>query len=171
MSADNNSLVQPFYTSLQRRLHWLVLLLLCVQFGLQWQMHAALDAIERQETLSFGQFLVTTLHTWGGISIAAIMVWRWQLRRRRVPPAGGSMPAWREKLVLAHHVSLYVVILFMALTGALHYYLGWQVPALWHHRAKWLLLVLIGVHIAGALSHIGDGNTVLHRMMGRGSLR
>lgn len=59
----------------------------------------------------------------------------------------------------------------MALCGACHYYLGWELAARLHELGKWLLLGLIGVHIAGAVSHLGNGNTVLQRMMGRDSLR
>jgi cytochrome b561 len=160
-----------FYSRLQRRLHWLVLILLLVQYALQLPMRAAMAAIDDQETLTFVQFLVTTVHTWGGVSIAALMCWRWQLRKRAVPPAAGQLSPFRSKWVKAHHVTLYAVLILMALSGTCHYYLGWALAARWHELGKWLLLVLIGVHIAGAISHLGNGNRVLQRMMGRNSLR
>ena len=160
-----------FYTQLQRRLHWLVLLLVVLQYSLQKPMHRAMEAIARQESLSFWQFLVTTAHTWGGISIVAIMVWRWQLRRRKVPPGAGLLPPWRATLVRWHHISLYVAFVLMAVTGALHYFLDIKQAAQWHEWGKWLLLALVGVHIAGALSHIGRSDSVFQRMMGRDSLR
>lgn len=160
-----------FYTLLQRRLHWLVLLLVLGQYLLQWPMQRAMVAIERQETLSFLQFLVATVHTWGGIAIAALMLWRWQLRRRRVPVATGTLGPGRERLVHMHHVSLYVALVLMAFTGVLHYYLGVEVAARWHEWGKWLLAALIGIHVVGALSHLRHEQSVLHRMMGRGSLR
>lgn len=160
-----------FYTRIQRRLHWFVIVLLLVQYALQLPMKEAMTAIDNQETLSFVQFFVTTLHTWAGASIAAIMCWRWQLRKRAVPLAAGQVSGLRAKWVMAHHVALYAVLIFMALSGACHYYLGWALAASWHELGKWLLLILIGVHIAGAVSHVGNGNTVLQRMMGRDSLR
>jgi len=160
-----------FYTVLQRRLHWLVLLLLALQYSLQVPMKAAMATIEQGQTLSFLQFLVTTAHTWGGISIAAIMIWRWQLRRRRVPPGAGNLTPMHERVVRWHHISLYVVLVLMASTGALFYFLELQQAAQWHEWGKWLLLVLVGAHIAGALSHAIRGDTVFQRMMGRGSLR
>ena len=128
-------------------------------------------AIDDQETLTFVQFLVTTVHTWGGVSIAALMCWRWQLRKRAVQPVAGQLSPFRSKWVKAHHVMLYAVLILMALSGACHYYLGWVWAARWHELGKWLLLVLIGVHIAGAISHLGNGNRVLQRMMGRNRLR
>lgn len=160
-----------FYTTLQRRLHWLVILMISGQYLLQNPMREALLSIDRQETLGLGGFLVTTLHTWGGILIGAVMLWRWQLRTRTVPLNAGEMSESRVRWVTIHHWCLYAVILVMMLTGAMHYYLGWQVAARWHELGKWLLLGLIVIHIVGALTHVRSGNMVLQRMMGRDSLR
>ncbi|MFK7995236.1 MAG: cytochrome b/b6 domain-containing protein [Granulosicoccus sp.] len=160
-----------FYTTLQRRLHWLVIILLLGQYLLQGPMRDAIAAIERQETLGFTQFLVTTVHTWSGIGIAALMLWRWQLRKRAVPLNGGHLSQKNAMWVAAHHVSMYAVTLAMVISGAMHYYLGWAFAARWHELGKWLLLALIIFHVAGALIHLRKGSTVLHRMMGRNSLR
>lgn len=160
-----------FYSVLQRRLHWLVIVLLAGQFSLQGPMRDALAAIDRNETLGFIDFLITTTHTWSGICIAAIMLWRWKLRSRKVPLNGGHLSQGLVTIVKIHHVSLYVVIIAMAISGALHYYAGWQIAARWHELGKWLLLVLILFHVAGAFIHAFQGHTVLHRMMGRNSLR
>lgn len=160
-----------FYTPLQRKLHWLVILLVLFQYVMQQPMKAAMAAVQREETLSLLQFAVTTLHTWGGASIAAIMLWRWQLRKRAVPVAAGSLSAGRAKLVILHHVILYASLMLMALSGALYYYGGVAMAADWHEWGKWLLLGLIGLHIAGALTHVGGRDRVFQRMMGRNSLR
>lgn len=168
MNGDNTSPV--FYTRLQRRLHWLVIILLIGQYLLQWPMRDAIAAIERQEALGFAAFLVTTVHTWGGITIAFLMLWRWQLRKRQVPLNSGQLTHRYETLVKVHHVSLYAVSIAMAATGASAYYLGWRFAAQWHETGKWLLLGLVAIHIAGALVHLASGSNVLQRMMGRGSL-
>jgi cytochrome b561 len=155
----------PFYTRLQRRLHWLVIIMLIMQFSLQIPMSSAMAAVERGETLGFVAFIVTTLHTWCGISISGIMLWRWRLRRREVPLAAGDLSSLRTKIVRLHHSSLYVVVVVMALTGAGHYYLEIEVAAVLHEWGKWLLLGLVGVHIAGALTHIRHGSRIFQRMM------
>ena len=160
-----------FYTPLQRRLHWLVIIMLILQFSLQSPMSDAMAAVERGETLGFLAFIVTTLHTWSGISIAAIMLWRWRLSRRKVPLAAGQLTSLRTKIVRLHHLGLYVVVIMMALSGAIHYYFEIEVAALWHEWGKWLLVGLIGVHIAGALTHFKNGSRVFQRMMGPSSLR
>lgn len=161
----------PFYTRLQRRLHWSVIVMLILQFLLQNPMSNAMAAVERGETLGFIAFVVTTFHTWSGISIAAIMMWRWQLSRRKVPLAAGNLTPLRNRIVRLHHLSLYLSVVLMALSGAVHYYFELEVAAQWHEWGKWLLVGLIGVHIAGALTHIGNGSRVFQRMMGLGSLR
>ncbi len=160
-----------FYTLLQRRLHWLVIILLIMQYALQEPMSEAMARVGRQENLSFLDFLVTTWHTWSGICIAAIMIWRWQLRGRHVPPGAGKLSPMQSKLIQLHHMGLYLVVGVMALSGALHYYLDVALAGVWHEFTKWLLLGLIGVHIAGALTHIGNGDRVFQRMMGKDSLR
>ncbi|ASJ76251.1 cytochrome b/b6 domain-containing protein [Granulosicoccus antarcticus] len=169
MSGSADSTI--FYTLLQRRLHWLVLLLLIGQYVLQGAMRDALVAIDSQETLSFFQFIVTTWHTWAGVSVAAIMIWRWQLRVRRVPLADGTLSVAHERWVEWHHKSLYAVIMLMAMTGVLHYYFGFEQAGRWHEWGKWLLAFLVGMHVVGALSHGKHGRKVLQRMMGRNSLR
>jgi len=168
---NNSAPIAAFYTTLQRRLHWLVLLLIAGQFALQNPMVKAMASVEQGDSLGFGQFLVTTFHTWSGIAIAALMLWRWQLRKQYVPPAAGKLSKNQAKFVRLHHLGLYVVVVAMALSGALHYYLGVEAAARWHEWGKWLLMIMIGVHIAGALSHIGNGDKVFQRMMGRGGLR
>jgi len=158
-----------FYTLLQRRLHWLVIVLLMGQFALQNPMREAMAAIQRQETLGFVQFLVTTAHSWGGICIAVVMVWRWQLRKQVVPLNGGHLSRLRSRWVNAHHVGLYAVTIAMATTGAMHHYLEWSFAARLHIVGKWLLFALIALHVTGALVHMRQGSTVLRRMMGRNS--
>lgn len=160
-----------FYTPLQRRLHWLVLLLVLIQYALQWPMQEAMALIEQERSLGLVDFLVTTLHAWGGITIAALMIWRWQLRRRAVPLLAGNLPERQQRWIRWHHVGLYVVILLMALTGIMQYFFSWQAAASWHYRGKWLLAVMLLLHVAGSLSHGRLGLRVLHRMMGRGDVR
>lgn len=165
MNDNDDSVI--FYTPLQRRLHWLVLVLLIVQYVLQGPMEQAMHRVEQQQTLGFTGFLVTTVHTWGGIVIGAMMLWRWQLRRRVVPLAAGNLSERQERWIRWHHVALYGVVVAMTLTGVLHYYLGVEAASRWHELGKWLLAVLVAVHVAGALSHGRDGLVVLRRMMGR----
>lgn len=130
-----------------------------------------MEAIEDDQTLGFTAFLVTSIHSWSGISIAALMLWRWQLRKRYVPLNDGKLSSGKAQWVTIHHTSLYVAVVLMAFAGALHYYLEWPLAAQIHKQGKWVLAGLIFVHVLGAVVHSRGGGNVLRRMMGRNSLR
>ncbi len=157
------------YTSLQRRLHFLVLLLIAAQYLFQGPMRNALEQIESGADLSFAGFLVTTVHTLGGALIAAAMLWRWRLARQNpVPIAAARLGDKASCYIRIHHQLFYVMVPIMVISGALHYYLGWQSAGRWHELGKWGLAALIGVHVAGALWHVVTGHReVFSRMMGR----
>ena len=156
----------PVWSALQRRLHWLVVPLVLLQYLLQRPMHAANEAVSSGASVTFVQFLVSTLHTWGGAAVALLVLWRLVLRRQaRVPVAGGRFGARAAWLVEWHHRLLYVALLAMALSGALHYHAGLEAAARWHELGKWALAALVSVHVLAATVHASrSGDTVLRRM-------
>ena len=156
----------PVWSALQRRLHWLVAALVLGQYLLQGPMRRAGEAVAEGAPVTFGQFLVTTLHTWGGAGVALLVLWRIRLRRgRAVPTGGGRLGPRLARWVGWHHALLYAVLLAMALSGALHYYAGVESAARWHEIGKWLLAALVTIHAAAALVHgLRPGDTVLRRM-------
>ena len=156
----------PVWSPLQRRLHWLVAWLVLGQFLLQRPMRAAVRAAAEGEAVTFWQFLVTTLHSWGGAAIAPLVLWRLVLRRRApVPVAAGRLGARAARLIGWHHALLYVVLLVMVLSGALHYYAGSEQAARWHELGKWVLGVAVALHVGAALGHaLRRGDPVLQRM-------
>ena len=152
----------PTWTPLQRRLHWIVALLVASQFALQGAMRAANEAARAGDAVTFGQFAVTTLHTWGGAGVALLVAWRLVLRRRApVPVARGALGPRASRLVAWHHRALYALLALMALSGALHWYVGWEAAARWHETGKWALAGAVAVHLAGAAVHArrGGGGT------------
>ena len=172
-SMHQNDANPPRYTALQRRLHLLVLLVVASQYLFQGPMRRALAQIESGADLTFAGFLVTTVHTLGGALIAAAMLWRWQLARQNpVPVAADRMSDRASCYIRIHHQLFYAMVLIMAISGALHYYLGWRVAGRWHELGKWGLAVLIVVHVAGAVWHVLTGHReVFSRMMGRARSR
>ncbi len=160
-------------------LHWLVVMLLAVQYGLGWLMpdvHAGPP----------GQAMA--LHISFGITILALISVRlvWRITHPVAPES--SLPPWQRVTSEAVHWLLYVLVLATTLSGWLFAsFRGWQVwyfqlvplPMLaaknpagihtidgWHQIAEWTLLVAIGIHVAAALAHIfiyRDG--VMRRML------
>lgn len=158
------------YSSLQQKLHWVVVVLVGAQYALQSPMRAAMSAINDNIPLSALDFLITTLHTWGGAVIGAIMVYRLWLRLKNpVASGGGTLRGPAQVLATAMHWGFYGLLLFMASTGILHYYFGLHGVAIWHERGEWLLLGMIGLHAAAALlHHFWKKDDVLRQMCGCG---
>lgn len=110
--------------------------------------------LQHNVDLSALDFLVTTLHTWGGASIGAIMGYRLWLRiQNPVPVGAGQLSGVWRSMAQGMHWGFYAVLFFMVLSGSLHYYLGWHSIAKWHEKGEWLLLALILMHILAALLH------------------
>lgn len=156
------------YSDLQRKLHWIIVLLVAGQYALQSPMRAAMADLANNVTLSALDFLVTTVHTWGGAGIGAIMVYRLWLRVQNPVPVGAGQitGVWRA-VVLVTHWTFYGLLFFMVVTGSVHYYFGWHWVAHWHEKGEWLLLGLILMHGLAALLHrFYKKDAVLSQMWG-----
>jgi len=156
------------YSVIQQKLHWLVVLLVASQYLLQAPMKRAMSAQYKQFDLSAVDFLVTTLHTWGGAAIGAIMVYRLWLRLQTpVAPGGGNLPGLMQTIVAAMHWGFYALLFFMVATGSLHYYFDIHAVASWHEWGEWLLLAMIAIHgLAALLHHFWKKDDVLRQMCG-----
>jgi len=148
------------YTPLQRRLHWWVAGLVLAQYAMQDWLVAAMERVRSGEDVEFSEFLLTNLHMLIGAVVAYLVVVRLRLRRQMMlgnPP----QPPLKlvQRLALWVHRSIYAVLLGMVASGALHYYADWSVAAQLHEWGKWLLGVLILVHLAGAMAHYWQQRT------------
>lgn len=144
----------PGWTRLQRQLHWWVAGVVACQFVLQEPMRSAMETISRNEAISFGQFLVTTVHVWGGTLILALTLYRIRLRTiRPVRVGAGQLPARLAGAVLLTHRLLLAVVLVMGVSGLAHWYLNLEAAAKVHESAKWGLGGLVTLHVCGALWH------------------
>lgn len=151
------------YSALQQKLHWVVVVLVGLQYVLQSPMRAAMSAYNDNIPLSGVDFLVTTLHTWGGAAIGAIMVYRLWLRvQKPVEVGGGRLQGVVRLVALGMHWGFYGLLFFMVMTGMLHYYLELHWVAKWHEWGEWLLLGMILLHILAALLHHIQENRPLH---------
>jgi cytochrome b561 len=129
-----------------------------------------------------------------GLTILLLVLARigWRLTHRPSPlPAG--MPLWERALARTSHGLFYVLLLVMPLTGwamvsarkpPIHFWgLPWpRLPGLavalgpQHKPLRqllqhvhvdiliWIVLITLGLHVAGALKHQFDGRPVLWRM-------
>jgi len=169
-------------------LHWLIALLIVVQVCLGWYMNEVLP----DHSPAQGQ--IETLHISLGLTILLLVLVRIGLRLvNPPPPMPANMPAWEKFLAGATHVLFYLLMLALPLTGwaivsirpgAVHFWgIPWpKLPGLgvlmtpdhkpWRHLLAhthvylliWVVVVNLGLHVAGALWNQFVGRPVLWRM-------
>lgn len=162
-------------------LHWLVAVLILIQFGLGFYAARLPVSLARLQWLSHHKSL--------GLAILALMLVRLAWRAtNRPPPLPDSMPRWQRKAAAAIHGLLYACLLLAPLAGWMHasaagLSVNWfgllPVPDLLPKQPEWseflkavhrvsvalLGLLLLG-HVGSALRHafvLRDG--IVQRML------
>ncbi len=165
-------------------LHWIVAVMIVVQFTLGWLTENAPD---RQAEFLFGRS-----HFQFGVLLAGLILMRllWRLANAAPPPPLGE-PAWRRHLATTVHGLIYLALITLPISG----YVVWvhmrepmdlfgavTVPtvftpspddeSLWsgawyvHFFAGWVLTGLVALHVGAALYHqfvLKDG--LIRRML------
>lgn len=138
------------YSRSQIMLHWLIFLLITVQFLLHEPMSEAWDRVEDGLAVSFDP-LVASHVVLGGL-IFLLMMWRVVLRLKRgAPELPAEEPPALKLIANLTHMGLYVLMVLMPVSGAVAWFGGAEAAAEAHEVMKALLLLLVGLHIAGAL--------------------
>lgn len=166
-------------------LHWTTALLV---FGL-----LAVGLLMDDMATSPTKIKVYALHKSFGITLLALILFRiaWRVFDRRPTPP--PMPTWQHWAARLTHFALYASLIVMALSGWLYnsasnFALKWfglfSVPALSgpdkelkhlahevHETMWWVILVLIGLHVAASLKHhlIDKDNTLTAMLPGSGT--
>lgn len=163
-------------------LHWIVAALIVVLVGLGWYMMS----VEKEP----GSASLFDLHKSLGFTIFALIVvriaWRATHRPEGLPD---SVPRWQALASTLLHWALYAAMVVMPITGYLgasHQKRGplffglptprWATPdhdvaEQWfdiHSVIAWVLVVLVGLHVAAGLKHLlVDRDNVFQRMWPR----
>lgn len=156
--------VSKGYSLGQISLHWIVALILVPQFLLhdtiKHDFYSALrGGIPTSSTLQ-------SLHIYGGILLFILMAWRLILRvTRGVPPAAEGEGAMQILAAKGVHVLIYLVILLMPVTGLWAWFGLSRTAAEMHEALKLALLLLVFVHVMGAIyNHFILKNGLIDRM-------
>ena len=170
---------EPRYGAAAKFLHWLVLALLVVQYGIAWIM-PDIGPETQPETL-------INLHMSLGLTILIVAALRLILRLLYpVPPIADNVPAWQQWAARATHGLLYAILFALPLLGWVAASgRGWVID-LWgasaprlieesslagpigdyHSDLSYVLLGLVGLHVLAALyHHIWLRDRVLVRML------
>ena len=155
------------WSGLNIALHWLVVILVIVQWlegdfmGHLW--HAAKDNRPVGQTTAFLGYFHIVIGCVILAAVAARLADRWIAGR---PPHPEGDPLWATWLSTAVHGLLYAILLLMPVLGLAAWFTGQQSLAHLHTFLWTPLLVLAGLHICGALvQHVVFKTPVLARMV------
>ncbi len=169
------------YDPTAKTLHWLVAALVLVQFIIAFTMPAI-----RRDTVP--GTLINLHLSFGALILAVVLIRALWRRAHPVVPAVDSTPAWQQAAARAVHLLLYVLLLVLPLLGwAAASARDWTirlfgmvtlphlVPANAgigffagdaHVVLSWVLLALIGLHVASGFYHyLVMRDRVLQRML------
>jgi cytochrome b561 len=158
---------QSTYGTTAKALHWLIVSLLMIQFPLGWLMPEIHHGMKPGEAMTF--------HISFGITILALMTFRFVWRITHPVAPERSLPPWQQFISEAVHWSLYALVFATTMTGwLLASHRGWSVSlffaiplpmltseaamlgssvARWHGTMEFTLFLLIGSHVAAAMAH------------------
>ena len=182
MSPERTSATPGRYGRIAMALHWLMALFLPTQVALGWYMLS----IEDQP----GSAWYFALHISLGLTLAALAALRVRWRLAHAPhPLPASVARWEGNFARASHLLLYFTMVLLLVTGYLGAsvsgdavsYFGLPLPG-WsakndslkelffgaHSVIAWMLVVLVAVHVLGAVKHlVKDKDGVFWRMWPR----
>jgi cytochrome b561 len=137
-----------------RILHWLILGLVIVQWITASWMEEFFRRAKDLELGTLPDTLGASLHALFGASILLLMLARLILRfKLGTPRPPSDAPRALQNLALANHLAFYLVLVLLPLTGVASLFFARDFAAA-HVTLKTLLLVLIGLHVAGVLYHM-----------------
>lgn len=155
------------YSTLQILLHWSVAALVAYQYLFHHGIMASWHFYTHGEPVTADQLSGANIHITIGLLVLALAVVRLVLRMfRGVPAVPQSEPRPLRLLATATHHTLYLLIFIVPMSGAAAWFLQVERAATVHNLAKLLLLVVVALHIAGALVQaFVFRSTVLTRML------
>jgi len=153
------------YSRTQIMLHWAVAVLIIPQFLLGENIAEAFDKWMSSEPTPFNPVVI--FHVMTGLAICALVIWRVVLRitHGAPAPADSGSPVMTKVASAVQH-TMYLVLVLMVVSGGTAWF-GLIGPAAGVHNVlKVVLLVLILIHVAGAVKgQFVQKNGIIGRMM------
>ena len=158
------------YSAPHMALHWLIAVLVAVQFIFADAMGSAFDAKLQTVTTGTGWTAGAMFHAILGATIGVLMIWRLGLRlTTHIPPPPQESSGLIQTISRITHWLFYAILIGMPIVGALAWFIPSDTMAEVHDITGKVLLGLITLHIAGALYHhfVAGEKQVLRRMLPR----
>ncbi len=148
------SLSQPAsYSRAQIVLHWAIALLVFFQLIFGEAIGEYGHALRDGETPDSGLVIMGNAHIWVGVAILVLMLARIALRLAHGAPALIPGPKLQETVAKAIHGLFYLLLIAAPLTGLAAWFLKIKPAGEVHELMKPVFIVLIVLHIVGALWH------------------
>ena len=138
------------YTGTQIGLHWIIAVLIGVQFLYHQGMKSAWRLLRegREVPVDLG----TTFHVLIGILVLLLVLPRLGLRLTRgAPPQPENEAPAAARIARITHIALYAIILALPLSGLLAWFGHVGAAAIGHSVLGKLLLLFVALHVLGAL--------------------
>lgn len=142
-----------FYSRWQVGLHWLVVVLVALQYATSGSIGRTHDVSMSGLSPDKSDLFWHVVHNRVGLLIFAIMALRLCLRFWHGVPAGvTNMSSLQKKAAHLVHTLLYVTLMVQAFTGAVATYLWWPISVV-HRNLFYVFAALVAVHILAAFWH------------------
>lgn len=141
------------YSDLQVALHWIIALLVIVQaFVNNGATGRMAEAKEKGLALSLANRIGAKLHVAFGVTVFLLALVRVGVRLHRgAPPRPDDDPMTTQLTAHRIHVLLYAVILLISVTRLIAWYSQAGLINELHALGKNAVMLIVGVHVAGAL--------------------
>ena len=141
------------WTSLNIWLHWLIVVLMAVQYLLTAEgMEKMYDAAQKGSAGPAGLFTLGNAHiAVGSAVLVAALIRLWDRYAYGRPDHSNFVPNWAHLLAKVTHFLLYASLILLPVFGLLGWFLKNETFADLHHTGAEILIYVIGLHVIGAL--------------------
>ncbi|HWT58847.1 MAG TPA: cytochrome b/b6 domain-containing protein [Rhizobium sp.] len=139
------------YSLAQIGLHWLVALMVPVQYLTGGSIERTHHAVHMGLTPSYWDVVQHQLHNYAGMVIGLLMGLRLVLRLLQ-PPEADRPGLWAGRTAKALHYGFYVAIIGQACMGFIASYLSFAI-APYHVIGSRIILAMVALHLAAAAWH------------------
>ncbi|TYC55703.1 cytochrome b [Rhodobacterales bacterium] len=149
MSRTKPAAYSPFHILL----HWVIAALILFQLIFGESIKDFGRALRDGGTAGTMTAIMGNAHIWVGVSILVLTLLRLVVRGLHGVPAPAPSSRVQELAARAVHVLLYLLMIVVPITGLLAWFGGLHTAGEIHELGKPAFIILIGLHIAGALYH------------------
>jgi cytochrome b561 len=140
------------YTLSQILLHWLIALLIIYQLLFGEGIEHAYNALMKGKDANASDLSSANIHVYIGVAVFVLAILRLIARiKNGAPPAPAGTTGAKKWIAAATQHTLYLIIFLMPVTGAIAWFGGVEVVGTIHTVGKPLILLLVLLHVAGAL--------------------